>query len=317
MASAESLGDTPRERTAYFDTANWAVLADGKLDARPLETAVASGAVVPVLSLTHLQEFGQRKPESRIRLTRFIDALRQRGTFLWISDLVTTERQELLVAFQRSIGVDVASWDPFGGRFFDCLPPAAALRGARADRPDMVEWATTILAESRNLANIRGRVDGFKAAFVKHTYERRQLVNSGADLPAFIRGQLPEELRLRSGVIVNPREATAFLNGDPRPECPAVRLRLHLESGNYKLTGTDKPSMAMDMFHVVGLAYCEQAFADARTCDALRKGGAAHDLRARVTPNGHFADWLSGLTTKVWGTPRQWVGPTFSPQSVS
>lgn len=104
MVAAGERRDQPRERTAYLDTANWADLADGKLDARPLEAAVEAGAVVPVLSTTHLQEFGQRQPDSRGRLTRFIDAMRQRGKFLWISDLVTTERQELLVAYKRELG---------------------------------------------------------------------------------------------------------------------------------------------------------------------------------------------------------------------
>ena len=51
----------------------------------------------------------------------------------------------------------------------------------------------------------------------------------------------------------------------------------------------------MDMFHIVGAAYCTTAFVDGRTRDALVKGATERTRLKRIRRNGEFESWVAGL----------------------
>lgn len=73
--------------------------------------------------------------------------------------------------------------------------------------------------------------------------------------------------------------------------CPALSLKLAFHEGWNVNSGGEEPSDFENSYHLVGPAYCDIAFADKRTCEALRKA------RASKLPfqNSKFSCWLDSL----------------------
>ena len=111
---------------------------------------------------------------------------------------------------------------------------------------------------------------------------------------------LPDTL-LRSGLVafIVDKARLSFAKGEDRErfldivmerrdEIPALDLRLRYRQGGLLTNARAEPSDVEDYDHLAGFAYCDVAFADKWTRDALKRGGCAKLPRA----NASFERWL-------------------------
>ena len=286
-------------QTLYLDTANWYDLVEDKAPFRYLEPAISSGRIIPVLSCIHLLEFGLRTQPYRARVTAFIDKVASLRGLLWIRDKRTVARAEMQKALMKWMGL----CSPPIGALCDCFADAYTLPDAPLEVVDAKTISVAQVVEKlcdlpryRSFLTMRGRMDTFRGiSRLREAYQengRLPAPKAVESVKSFL-ADVPNVIRTSAGVEV---EVTAkmqaeFLNALKWEEIPSIWLRISAMVGWSMTSGGDSSSDIEDLFHLVAVAYCDKAFADKRTLDALSKG------RAYKLPvlNSEFVSWLEEL----------------------
>ena len=280
----------------YLDSSHWIDLAEGRIDVAAFDDAASTGAIVPTLSFAHLSDLGMSQNEAaRRRCGKYIDRVRRSGHVVWIKTLNTVAADELQRLYEqvhlRREGASQHS--PFSARMVDSMDfknhgdPTRLEAAAREERQIGVEGMIEHLRVSpkraeyvefrSNLPETTSRVrDSRREAKRFSSVEERGLV-------AFI----VDKARL-SFAKGEDRERFLDIVMERRDEIPALDLRLRYRQNGLLTNARAEPSDVEDYDHLAGFAYCDVAFADKRTRDALKRGGCAKLPRA----NASFERWL-------------------------
>lgn len=285
--------------TAYLDTANWYELAEGRVPTEKFELAVKNGSVIPVLSFIHLMEFASRGEKHRNKVTNYIDHVNALAPIKWIKVLPAIAQAELANAFLRYHGLIPQPIQVFASSLTDSLPAEIpGLDKAEARTYSMTKVVEILCGQERYKAHRSFR----RTNAVKHIAHLRRLRREskvplspkGADYVQNLVSDMPSLVCTAAGLIVEvtPERRRRFVEQLQWEDCPVSALRVAAMVGWSMTSGGEAPSDFEDIFHLAALAYCDVAFADKRTCDALRKG------KAFKIPllNSKFQSWLNDLS---------------------
>lgn len=294
-------GDRIQMRTAYLDTANWIDLARHRMDRHTLdafERTVASRRIVPVLSLAHLIEFAETEdPGQRPVLTECLERFDSIGEVRWIKHLYDVIPAEAVANFREVFG---GGWTPpgvFTGSFH------ATLRDFEHWQFDLdTPWRIHDLVET--VRDDHSFIVGFTEDRRAYAGERHLIARtrrakntprfSEAELRGWIADALPKRVDLASGTYgIDDEMKVAFSEKANLDRCPAFLVDQAWHEGwNLDPAGASGSDIA-DCLHVPGIAYCDVAFADKRTVEALRKGRSSK----RPRKNSEFSEWVDTLET--------------------
>jgi len=278
----------------YLDTAQWIDLAEGKLDRRSFEAPLEARVVRPTLSSVHVMELARQEPESRRRVAEYMDEVRQRLGVGWIRGPHSLARMEVRSAYFAWAGMAQRPLDPFVENLVDSLDletdwfDRAMGEGVSIGRS--VEQAAEIRSERPEHEETRQRVPLMKKQVRESRGRFRRLLVT--DTLALVNSHLPRTLETdcRLQISITEDDRQRFLTEMSISSCPTLALRLALHEG-WIMGKDDRPSDYEDYGHLGGIAYCDVAFADRQTCEALRVG------RATIRPkrNGEFPEWVQNL----------------------
>ncbi|WP_419862277.1 hypothetical protein [Candidatus Palauibacter sp.] len=286
--------------TVHLDTANWIDLARRFVPRHTyhvFERAVADRRVLPVVSLAHLIEFaGIEDSVKRGEITRGLEHFDSIGDMRWIKQLYDVIRLEAAACFR---GLVDDAW----------TPPDVCSRSFHSTLHDFARWEFDLETPRRIRDLVEAVrqdepfVEGFREDRRAYPAERREIAKvrrarraarfSDGELRAWIADYLPGVIQLPSGLshrITEDMKAEFLMKAD-LDQCPAFRVDQAWHEGwNLDPAGASGSDIA-DCLHAPGLAYCDVAFADKRTVDALRKG------RSPKTPhkNSEFSNWVETL----------------------
>jgi len=289
-------------KTAYLDTANWYDLVEGNAPFTCLESAIVRDQITLVLSFVHLLEFGRRTQPYRDRVTEFIDTVASHGRLLWLRDEKTVARAEMQQALMKWMGLCSPPTTVFFTRFADAYTTPNASLEMVAEKTNSVSQIMENLCDLpryRTFITKRRKIDTFQGfSRLREAYQEsgrlpvpkafESVKNFLADVPKVIRTPAGIEIKVTAGM------RAEFLNALKWEEIPSIRLRVSAMVGWSMTSGGERSSDIEDLFHLVAIAYCDKAFADKRTIDALLKG-RAYKLPA---PNSEFVSWLEGINEK-------------------
>ena len=275
----------------YLDTAHWIDLAEGRrFDRVAFENAVMTDQITPVLSFVHAVELSIQEADSRVRVATYIEDLEQSGKLLWTRFLPGVAGSEIRAAYARWLGVAPQPVRVFTETFTESMEGQLYLD----------EWlkarATPFCRHVETLANVaaRERHKEVREALVETTLREKQsgrpLLSRLDVVRQICSGVLQHGLRTQAGIFadVGPRQLDQFVRALDLGTCPALQLWILFKEGKALTKGGDSPSDVEDLNHLVGLAYCDVAFVDNRTWEALRKSKAS-PLPKR---NSEFPQWL-------------------------
>ncbi|WP_419942339.1 hypothetical protein [Candidatus Palauibacter sp.] len=287
-------------RTAYLDTANWIDLASNRVDQHTLDTferAVASCRIAPVLSLAHLIEFaGTEDSGQRAELTEYLERFDSIGQVRWIKHLYDVIPLEAVASF----GEVFSRWTP-PGVFTESFP--ATLRDYEHWKYDLdIRWRIHDLVEMvredhsfvEGLAEDRRAYPGERLLVARTRRARNAPRFSEAEFRRWIAEALPKQVDLTSGTYgIDDEMKVSFSERADLDRCPAFLVDQAWHEGwNLDPAGASGSDIA-DCLHVPGIAYCDVAFADKRTAEALRKGRSPK----RPRKNSEFGEWVDTLGT--------------------
>jgi|CXWL01.1.fsa_nt_gi hypothetical protein len=286
-------------QTLYLDTANWYDLVEDKVSFRYLEPAISSGRIIPVLSCIHLLEFGLRTQPYRAQVTGFIDKVAALGGLLWIRDERTVARAELKKAFMEWMGLCAPPIEVFCARFADAYglsnPSSEMVDAEMISVSKIVERLCDLPRYHSSFVTQKGTRTSKGISGLRDAYQENgrlpapkaidSVKNFLVDMPTVIHTSAGIEVEVTAGM------RAEFLNALTWEKIRSTWLRVSAMVGWSMTSGGDSPSDVEDLFHLVGVAYCDKAFADKRTLDALSKG-KAYKLPAL---NSEFVSWLEEL----------------------
>jgi hypothetical protein len=299
MEHVSSTSADTKTKTLYLDTANWNVLAEGKVDAAPLLRAVERGRYVPVLSYVHLAEFARKKEPYRSRVVALAEKFRVAGNLRWIRSAKQLLRAEAERAFLSWRGLaPSSSLDAFGASFPDVAEHELSWADKASQVLDGVPQMVDLIARggtSLSLESLRDQYPTARRLVRKRRVEHQRF--PVGERRAWVAARLTEGQALLSpaGILFVPpgEDLAAFREELDLSLCPGNKVVQAFHEGWNLSTDGEAPSDLEDEIHVLGLVYCDVAFADKRTCDALLKGGwPAEKLPLR---NGEFRKWVAGL----------------------
>ena len=272
--------------TCYFDTYHWNRLAAGKLDADLFKDAVRQDKIVPVLSFIHMLEFALRKPEStRAIVATFIDEIIELGTVKWIHLRGSIETAEYRNEFSRFMGWPIPNIQVLENTLTDVMPH-------ELDREKEASWRQEpIVVQLENLYKSKARRDGYLEFRQKE--HPSQITGTLAEPWQRALGLVGDSILMPDGRIrpMTQRVALEFRDSLNLQRCPSAQLSYAYNTQWIKNPPAVKESDFEDLLHLAGVAYCDIAFADARTCELLNQG--------KITPlpkrNGEFKDWVRSL----------------------
>ncbi len=285
-----------RPSKVYLDTSHWIGLSQGRHAAPAFERLVANGAIAPVLSFAHISDLAANADRSgRSRAGMYLDRVCTLGAVLWVQGLNTCAADELqafyeTVKLKRPLAqrrspfstmlVDSLDFknhsnpiDLEAARRFERKHSVAEIIDAVAQspgRPEYAEFRAQLPASITRIRESRGALKRFTSSeirqFVRDIIAKASLVfRSGAEQELFVDAVLARQ-----------------------DEHPALNLRLRYRQGGILTDSPAAPSDVEDYDHLAGFAYCDVAFADKRTIDALRRAGCDR----LPLPNGCFDRWL-------------------------
>lgn len=287
-------------QTAYLDMANWIDLAEGHVDPRAFEDAIERRLIVPVLSLTHLLELASNDDRrGRERVARYMDSIDSLGQVRWIKHYRDVMRSEAIACFKEVYG---STWEPsvvFFDSFHDTLPnldPSMIMmvgQGIPRHIFDTVEFLKRLdefreyLRDCVDYPDVRRGIAAARAARgAKGRFTKPELVAPLADL-------LPDQVPTSFGsVVLTDDLAARFLKRADLGRCPAFRAHWAFYEGANLDPGSASRSDLPDLWHLPGTAYCDVAFVDKRTAEALRKGNWEETPKR----NSELPKWLDALT---------------------
>jgi hypothetical protein len=280
--------------TVYLDTAQWIDLAEGRLDRNAFEQAVKTNRITPVLSFVHAVEIAIQELDSRTRVARYIEEVAQWGNLLWTRFLPGVTASEICTAFARWLGLMPEPICVFREAFTESMEGHLYL-------DDWITLRTTPFHQQIELLTRVAELERHKEVRETVVSEHLRRKESGEHLPSRLDrikqicwGVLKRGFETSAGIVIDvgPRQVEQFVQQLDLDMCPALHLWIAFQEGKALTQGGEEPSDVEDLNHLVGLAYCDVAFADKRTCEALRKA----KVRKLPKRNSEFLQWLKSLT---------------------
>lgn len=277
--------------TLYADMANWIDLAEGRVDSRPLATAIAGARVVPVLSLPHLLELASNPTkDGRVRVANCMDSIEEIGSVKWLPHYRDVIRNEAASCFNEILH---GKWEcpaVFFDTFHDTVrnsdrEPIMAV-GERMP-PLRISEIVDVLAGVEEFQEYRADCFGYpdlRQNIVRERHARRAKKRfTEVELRTWLAKMLPEQ--------VDVAQRQKFAEEVDLTKCPAFRaIWAFHEASNLDPKGARASDIA-DLWHLSGAVYCDVAFADRRTVEVLRQGNY-EELPKR---NSEFPGWIRSL----------------------
>lgn len=285
--------------TLYADMANWIDLADGRVGSGPLETAIADGRVVPVLSLVHLLELAANaNTAGRDRVADYMDSLQAVGPLKWIQHYREVIRREATASFKEAFGGTWESPAVFFDSFHETLPDAdletimTVGEGMPRRIAEMVDLLPGIGEFQKYLNDCRDYPDLTRRIVSIRRARRAEKRFTDAEKRSWLAESVPHHVDMTLGPVpVGDDLRKKFAELVDLSKCPAFRASWAFHEGaNLDPKGAAKGDIP-DLWHLTGVAYCDVAFADKRTVEALRKGG--YDKLPQR--NSEFPGWVRSL----------------------
>ena len=285
---------------AYLDTANWYDLADGRIHAPAFEEAVKSGRVIPVLSFIHPMEFAVSKEKTHQNVINYIECIRRTKNCCWIKTLPMVAALELRQQLLESHGITPQPLSVFTDTFVDTLNQTVrGLDRAAArtyDLPTIVSMLinTSAFRRYRKLRSTDALSDLFDSQ-VRRAQSGLSIHPFSSEYLRTVLTDMPSSVTTDAGLIIDvtPQCREELLHSLQWEKIPAISLRLAMTNGWSRAHVKREASDFGDLFHIAPpLAYCDVTFADKRTTDALKKGGAFKLPRR----NAEFRTWCDSLT---------------------
>lgn len=290
-------------QTVYLDVALWINLARGIADSSRFQTAVQSATIIPALSFNHIFEFaGDPNPVSRKEVVQLIEGLQQMGQVRWIASLAEALFQEVRHSFE--------AWATNQN-----FRPVSLFAGTAQDVPGLnLSWnqKCRLGLSLESFVEAFSKSHGSYEALASHPMMDFPLLRNWAKRSAhFSQGNYTSDLILQlldgangqiqtaAGVHISLKDFSKdqmkeFADRFDFTNTPALSLLCAYFKGWSLTSGGDDPNTDLgDLFHLVGVAYCDVAFCDGRVHSALSK---AHERLPKK--NGDFPAWLEGLSLR-------------------
>ncbi len=286
-------------QTVYLDLANWIDIAEKNTDRGPFEESTAAGRIVAVLSLTHLLELAAITTDARREsVANYMDFIDSRHPIKWIQHPTYVMNHEALACF---VEVHSGIWTApkvFFDSFLATLPksdPQTIMvvgQGMPRTIREMVSNLTGVeeygeyLSDSQDYPDLRRWIVETRNA----RKEKKRFAES--DLRRWLAELLPDQVPMSFGeVAITPELKEQFSMRADLRRCPAFRANWAFHEGANLAPEQAADTDVADLWHLVGAAYCDVAFADKRTVERLRQG--RFDRLPRR--NGKFRSWLRTL----------------------
>ncbi len=282
--------------TFYADTANWIDLAEGSVDSGPLRNAIADARIVPVLSLVHLLELAANaNTAGRDRVADYMDSLQ--GPFKWIKHYRDVIRQEATACFKEMFGgrweFPVAFFDSFHETLPDADPEIIMTVGEDMPRriSEMVDALLEIEEFQKYLDDCRHYPDLRQRIAMTRSARAAKKRFTEAEKRSWLAESLPDHVDMALVVPIGDDLRREFAESVDLTKCPAFRANWAFHEGANLDPKSARKSDIPDLWHLTGVAYCNVAFADKGTVEALRKG--AYDKLPKR--NSEFREWVRSL----------------------
>ena len=279
--------------------ANWIDLADRRVDPSPFERAIRRRRIVAVLSLPHLLELASIKSDAwRERLARYMNFIDSIGRIKWVRHPYEVMRMEAIACFNEVYGKIWELPPIFSESFHETMPdsdPKTIMvvgEGMPRSILEMIQVLPEIdqfkgyLSDCKGYPELRNRISS-----IRKTEGRKRFDHS--ELQSWLAQLLPSSVVLGSGikVIVDGDLRQRFSQSADLDKCRAFRANwAYHEGANLDPAGASRSDLG-DLWHLVGAAYCDVAFTDKRTVEALRKG--KYDEMPKR--NSEFDRWVQSL----------------------
>ncbi|MXW18665.1 MAG: hypothetical protein F4123_03560 [Gemmatimonadetes bacterium] len=285
--------------TVYLDMANWIALAEGHVDSTPFEKAIADTYIVPVLGLPHLLELASNaNTGGRKLVASYMDSVDQLASIKWIKHYWDVIRREAISCFKEMFG---GNWEPpvtFFRSFHETMPDAdrATIMTVGEGMPRSISEMVDILVDLNEFReyrtdcldypDLRQRIVSIRSA--RGAAKRF----TDIELRTWLAELLPERVDMSFGPVeIQDDMRKKFVESVDISKCPAFRANWAFHEGSNLDHATATQSDIPDLWHLTGVAYCDLAFADKRTIEALRKG----NYDKMPTGNSGFKGWAQSL----------------------
>ena len=282
-----------------MDMAHWIDLAEGSVDPRPLERAIADRRIVTVLSFPHLLELASiNDRKNRKRVALYMDSIDSAGRVRWTRHPYDLMRMEAIACFKE---LYEGKWNL----------PAVLRNSFHETMADYESWRMMIVGEDmpRRIVEIieairevdefeKYRADCLGYPELRHSIAQIRQVGGSrrfreSELRRWLAALVPSPLEMTSGIVVDINEEIRrnLAESADLAKCPALRVDWAFHEGANLDPAQASTTDIADLWHLVGAVYCDVGFADKRTIEALRKG--RYDKIPKR--NAAFAGWLQTL----------------------
>lgn len=282
--------------TVYLDFANWSQMGRNPNSdiTQAFLDSVDKQLITVCFSSAHLYDAAVDDNDRRRRqVAGFMESASRRGDSLWVRPFNLVRDEELVAGYVQYRLGEWKSPNVFASNRFDLFQNEYV--------PDPREAATIpeFIESLRDLDVFRKYSDW------REDYpERRQFVSqvrdergsipfSEREIRSWLKEDLPDVIESPEGIRfpLTERDKEAFANEVDWRSWPLTSTLYAFHEGWNQQPSGAQPSDVVDSFHLVGVAYCDVAFADNDTVDVLALGGLDHLPRR----NGEFEGWVREL----------------------
>ena len=285
--------------TTYLDMAHWIDLAEERVDPTPYKRAVTARRIVPVLSLPHLLELASiTDRENRHRVALYMDSFDSVGRVRWTRHPYDLMRLEAIACFKELYEGKWTRPVLFRDSFHETMAAFEAWRMMIVGE-DMPRRIVEIIQVFRRIDEFeKYRANCLDYPGLRHRIAQIRQADgstrfSESELRRWLAALVPTPLEMTSGIIVDVDEEVRkkLAQSADLAKCPALRVAWAFHEGANLDPAQASNTDIADLWHVVGAAHCDVAFADKRTIEKLRKG-KYDKIPMR---NADFAKWLQTL----------------------
>ena len=280
----------------YLDTANWFDLVEQTVDTERFEKGVSAKRITPVIALAHVYEIAGRDANNRCQVAEYLDKIREIGTIRWIRRISLAEKVEAINLLLQFLGLDQSEAMIHSTNLADVTELELDANSRVELSNETVMGMVEQLVRMEDYERYRCFRDTIPLRFDfvrKARKQKRRFTTS--ERRDWVIGYLPNTLVLSSGkeIVVTSDIKASFKPIIDFTACPAICAALAFHEGQNVASEEGAPSDLEDYSHLVGVAYCDIAFADKRTIECLRRG----KYRNLPQPNSRFESWVSGLSS--------------------